>query len=127
MGVVGSSWDLNERGQAVWKGGTADGRTRAFLWQAGRVRDLGTVRGLPHSDVVAVNDRGQVIADAYRTGTNEISLAFVWENGKTTDLGTLGGTSSSASAISERGQIVGWATTKNGQTHAVLWTWQPAR
>ena len=41
----------------------------------------------------------------------------------TTDLGTLpGGSKSYASAINNKGQIVGWATTKNGQKHAVLWT-----
>ena len=54
-----------------------------------------------------------MIADAYRLGTHRDHRAFVWENGKATDLGTLGGSNSSASAISERGQIVGWATTKN--------------
>jgi probable HAF family extracellular repeat protein len=44
-----------------------------------------------------------------------------------TDLGTLpGGGESRAVAINERNQIVGWAETKSGQTHAVLWTWQPA-
>jgi hypothetical protein len=29
--------------------------------------------------------------------------------------------------IDERGRIVGWADTKSGKTHAVLWTWRFAR
>ena len=48
---------------------------------------------------------------------------FIWQDGTMTPLGTLGGGKTShATAISERGQIVGWATTKTGQRHAVLWT-----
>ena len=39
-----------------------------------------------------------------------------------TDLGTLGGTSSTAVAINESGQIVGNGTNSAGETHAVLWT-----
>ena len=39
-----------------------------------------------------------------------------------TDLGTLGGTSSSASAINERGQVTGSATTAGGDYHAFRWT-----
>jgi probable HAF family extracellular repeat protein len=37
------------------------------------------------------------------------------------DLGTLGGPFSGAADINERGQIVGYATTAEGQYHAVMW------
>jgi probable HAF family extracellular repeat protein len=33
-----------------------------------------------------------------------------------------GGRDSYASVINNKGEIVGWSTTKTGQTHAVLWT-----
>ena len=40
-----------------------------------------------------------------------------------TDLGTLPvGKSSGATGTNDHGQVVGWASTKNGQRHAVLWT-----
>ena len=42
------------------------------------------------------------------------------------DLGTLpGGKESEATAINERGQIVGWSATRSGKKHAVLWTFKP--
>jgi probable HAF family extracellular repeat protein len=37
------------------------------------------------------------------------------------DLGTLGGSSSSAAALNNRGQVVGWSTTASGETHAFVW------
>jgi len=46
----------------------------------------------------------------------------VWQHGTMADLGTLGGTDSAATAINSHGQIAGWANTKTGQQHAVLWT-----
>lgn len=38
------------------------------------------------------------------------------------DLGSLGSGYTQASAINERGQIVGWGYTKMGKAHAILWT-----
>src|SRR5207248_8003523 len=39
-----------------------------------------------------------------------------------TDLGTLGGARSSALAVNDSGQVVGWATRPDGKTHAFSWT-----
>ena len=38
-----------------------------------------------------------------------------------TDLGTLGGSTSIATAINDRAEVVGWSTTATGETHAFLW------
>jgi probable HAF family extracellular repeat protein len=41
------------------------------------------------------------------------------------DLGTLGGTNASASALNNRGQVVGWSNLANSEIHAFLW-WKGA-
>ena len=118
---------INERGQIIGITGAPPDpgieyplkRTRAFLWQNGKMTDLGTLGG-ERSDPTAINESGQIIGSSWIKTRD--SHAFVWENGTMTDLGTLGGNASYASAINERGQIVGTSQTKSGQTHAVLWT-----
>jgi len=105
------------------------------------ITDLGTLGGwsLP----VAINERGQIAGQSVRLrpfGTR----AFVWQNGKMRDLDTLGGKrdfcesgcsditefpgevmagtmgSEGTDAINERGQIIGWSTTKSW-SHGFVW------
>lgn len=116
---------INNSGQVIGSSETTRGETHAFLWEDGRMRDLGTLAGRTGSEAVALNNQGQVVANSfnYQPGEDQQSVrAFVWQNGKATDLGTLGGSASAAIAINDRGQIVGWSTTRAGQKHAVLWT-----
>lgn len=107
---------LNERGQVV---GAADTKARsgkyrepihhAFLWQGGKMIDLGAQPGLPQSVAVAVNDRGQVVVIAQAVDERNYaypSRAYLLDRGRVTDLGARG-KSSVALAINERGQIIG--------------------
>jgi probable HAF family extracellular repeat protein len=110
---------INTRGQIVGASATGAGDQHAFMWQNGKMRDLGTLGG-KDSSALAINDQGQIVGQS--TLPSGIQHAFVWQNGRMTDLGTLGGTTSFAGAINERGQIVGSATLKDGAQHAVLWT-----
>ncbi|MGE5274344.1 MAG: HAF repeat-containing protein [Verrucomicrobiota bacterium] len=137
------SWGvaINERGQVVVLSETAqtvvvlDKRfpvTRAFLWEKGRMRDLGAAFGGPGSWAAAITDRGQVAGQAdlkpiAKTG-HHVTHAFLWQEGKTIDLGTLGyveksGTESSyAVDVNEHGQIVGESCREVGTAcHAFLW------
>ncbi len=61
-----------------------------------------------------INDAGQIV------GSNGQD-ACLWDNGTVTDLGNLGGSTTVACAINDKGEVVGYGTTPNGDTHAFLW------
>jgi len=118
---------INNGGQIIGSSETSHGNQHAFLWQDGRMRDLGTLPGRTESEAVAFNNHGQVAANSFNYHYHRVVeygsvRAFVWQNGRATDLGTLGGQQSAAIDINDQGQIVGWATTNTGRKHAVLWT-----
>jgi probable HAF family extracellular repeat protein len=92
-----------------------------FLWEDGRMIDLGTLGGtlgVPS----ALNNRGQVIGTSNLAGDN-IADPFLWDRGKLIDLftDTIGGNPILAFAINDRGEIVGAAAFPNAPFDAFLW------
>jgi probable HAF family extracellular repeat protein len=92
-----------------------------FLWDGGRMIDLGSLGGI-NGGVSGLNNRGQVTGFSDVTRDELISHAFLWDRGSLLDLGTLGGDFSFANWIDDSGQAVGGATTADNLTlRATLW------
>lgn len=109
-------------------------QTRAFLWQNGVMKDLGTLGTGTNAIALLINEHGQVAGDSYTSANPSPSCfynsnifplttgAFLWEKGKMTDLGNLGGTCTLASALNNRGQVAGYSNLAGDQTfHAFRW------
>ena len=118
---------INDAGQVVGSGGTAGGTTHAFLWQGGALRDLGTLNG-GDSEAWGLNQAGQIVGRS-SSGSVPRDHAFLADprfGGTLLDLNTLipadsGWTLEWATAINDRGQIVGRGT-YGGATRAFLLT-----
>ncbi|HWQ55181.1 MAG TPA: hypothetical protein VN442_15955 [Bryobacteraceae bacterium] len=119
-GVFTEATGINDRGQVVGGSTDAAGVQHGFLWENGVMTDLGTMGG--HSYATAINNQGQVVGEYF--GSDFRLHAFVWDRGTVTDLGALAGFYSSAAAINEKGQVVGYSSvgpTTVTPSHAVLW------
>jgi probable HAF family extracellular repeat protein len=133
LGTLGGAYaascgavDVNEHRQVVgacWSNTISFGQCgngqHAFLWQNGKMRDLGTLGGKqPTSGAIAINDKGWIIGNSPATCSGH---PFLWRNGRMIDLGALpGGHSAGAVAINERGQVIGNSATP-GVQHAFVW------
>src|SRR5262249_22325322 len=96
LGTLGgpdaAAFNVNNRGQVT--GGsytnnipnatTGFPTLHPFLWESGRVIDLGTLGGTAGGPI-ALNNRGQVLGISNLAGDQSSDL-FLWENGKLIDL-----------------------------------------
>ena len=86
---------------------------QAFLWQNGKMRGLGSIPRIPDSKAAAINDRGQIVGNAYsQTGKMTDEAALLWQNGHVYELAALlpphsGWQLQSAVGINNHGWIIG--------------------
>jgi probable HAF family extracellular repeat protein len=127
-GEYSRAYGINNNGQVIGYSDFSADRTlwHAFLKDPGQpMTDLGTLGG-KNSEAYAINNNGQIVGTAALP--NYLEHAFLKDPGKPLkDLGTLGGIYgkdpqiSCATAINNKGQIVGWSYTASGlatQIHA---------
>ena len=122
-----ASW-INDRGQVAGQSFTdrvANASTGyptmdPFLWQGGKMIDLGTLGGTSGT-VNWMTARGEVVGTSNLAG-DLAHNAFAWQNGKMTDLGTLGGTNPEAFFANNAGTVVGRAdfSPTSSDHHALL-------
>jgi len=121
---------INERSQVVgysYTNSTPNPTTGVptvdpFLWEDGKMRDLGTLGGTL-GVALLINKHGLVVGGSNLAGDATFH-PFLWQDGVMTDLGTLGGGTGTPEWLNELGVISGKADLagpKPQNHHAVLW------
>jgi len=104
--VIGDAMLTDDPVTHIW-------RDHAFLWEKGKMQDLGTLAGGHRSRPCAINSKGQIIGYSDIKGNPLGSRPVLWEHGQIKNLTKLipSGTQwvglDGATGINDRGQIVG--------------------
>ncbi len=92
----------------------------AGLAAAADLTRIGTLGG-SGSVALDINDAGQVVGQANTPG-DAAAHAYIWQAGLIHELSSLNaGTNSSAEAINNHGEVVGWSETAGGLKNAMYW------
>lgn len=115
---------INDRGQVVGFSTTSIGKQPAVLWQNSRIKDLGTLPSGSNSQALGINKAGKVVG--WSDTSSGSKHAVLWQNRQINDLGTLDGNPTIATAINNRGTVVGYSSSLDNYNievplHAFVW------
>ncbi|MBR7839274.1 hypothetical protein KDL01_38795 [Actinospica durhamensis] len=94
---------INDAGVVIGNSDTSSSDERGFVYQDGKITDVGTLGG-PNSSVNAINDGGVVTGSSQDAA--DVSHPFIYANGIMTSLGTYN-IDTTPQAINDAGVIVG--------------------
>jgi probable HAF family extracellular repeat protein len=99
---------INDRGQVVGFAATkSDNQSHAVLWQNNTIEDLGTLPGGSYSQASSINELGKVVG--WSNTSSGSTHAVFWQKRQIKDLGTFDGNDTKATAINNRGTVVGYS------------------
>ncbi len=124
MGTLGGSsafaFGVNASGMVTgYSYVNSNGVYQAFIYKNGVLADLGTLTGGSISQAFAINDSAEAVGDS---ASDQFSNNYVcsFANGAVQSIGGLEGSSSTAYAVNNSGQIAGWFNYGgDGFSHAV--------
>ena len=121
-GTFSQPFFINRNGMVSGSASLPDGTQNAVLWLNGQMKDIGAPGlGGPNSFAFGNNESFQTAGEAETStqdangedfcgfGTHLACLPFLWQDGKMFQLPTLGGNNGAAMAISNRGEVAGFA------------------
>jgi probable HAF family extracellular repeat protein len=130
LGTLGGqnifAYAINNNGQVVGEGGTADGRAAGFVWQAGSIRQLPIDQPNVQSyNAASINDAGNIVGTASVDTLNTRALFWSGPDAQPQTLAAPAGHSSpSASTVGPQGWVLGYAIrpTATSIAHsAIVW------
>ncbi len=110
---------INDAGEVV--GERAGVGSVGVVWLTGGERIVLATLGGRFTVPYDINNSRQIVGASNYDSETYFNHPFLWEDGNIIDLGTFGGTKGEASAINNRGQVVGTAWPPDGRTKPFLW------
>lgn len=123
-GESSSARGINNKGEIIGFAAGKNLRGGATLWKDGTRQPLGDLGPSGSgSNALAINNRGDVagVSSGFANSWGGVVRAVVWLSGAIHDIGTLGGPHSTAKAINDSGEVVGWADLPGHSTVGFLW------
>jgi probable HAF family extracellular repeat protein len=122
-GSFSYAFGINEAGKVVGAAATSNNEVHAFLYSGGQMQDLGTLGG-SFSRAVDINEAGKAVGASTTSGDAQ-QHTFLYSRGQMQDLGTLAepyNSHSFATALNNKGEVVGQSSDSDGIEHPFLYS-----